>query len=85
MSLTDKQIKEATEPVVWIGRRDGAIYGFWRSPPDPEQDPGAVAVHESDAEVQAFLNRTLPTPTAAQKLAATGLSVADLKDLIAGK
>lgn len=85
MALTPQEVLNATESVVWIAKREGAIYGFWRSPPDPEQAPGAEAVYESDAEVQAFLAQPPRQPTAAQKLAATGLSVADLKALIAGK
>lgn len=62
MSLTPDEIKGATESVVWIAKREGSIYGFWRSPPDIEQDPGAVAVYESDADVQAFISRPVGPP-----------------------
>lgn len=85
MSLTPDEIKDATEPVVWVAKREGAIYGFWRSPPDPEQDPGAEAVYESDAEVQMFIGRSLPEPTSTQKLAAMGFTPLELKTLISGK
>jgi hypothetical protein len=79
MALTPDQVLTATEPVVYIARLNGAIKGVWTNRPT---DIPHEAVYESDADVQAFMDRTPPERTAEQKLAAAGLSVADLKQLL---
>lgn len=78
MPLTPEQVLTATQPVVYVARRNGAICGFWRNKPEDAHE----AVYESDADVRTFLSRQTPTRTPEQKLAATGLSVADLKQLL---
>ncbi len=65
---------------------DGSIYGAWRIPQTESQRELGVAhpdwENDDDPEVLAFMNRPLPIRTAAQKLAALGLTPDDLKTLL---
>ncbi len=79
MALTDEEVRTANEPVVYVGLRAGEIYGVWANPP---QDVPHEARYESDADVQAFRCRPPVVRTAVQKLAAAGLSVAELKQVL---
>ncbi len=67
-------------------REDGSIYGAWRIPQtESQREQGAANsdwMNDDDPEVLAFMNRPLPIRTAAQKLAAIGLTPEDLKSLV---
>lgn len=64
---------------MFVGRNeDGSIHTVWSI----RQWEGQEELADDHADVVAFLNRTLPTPTPEQKLAAAGLTVAELKQLL---
>lgn len=64
---------------MYVGRKeDGTIYGTWTV----RQWEGQEELADDHADVVAFLNREVPTPTAEQKLARAGLTVDELKELL---
>lgn len=64
---------------MFIGRKeDNPIYGLW----SVRQWDGPEELPDDDAEVVAFVNRPRPEPTPEQKLAATGFTVEELKQLL---
>jgi hypothetical protein len=64
---------------MFIARKeDGSIYGTWTV----QQWDGQEELPDDHDDVVAFVGRPFPTRTAEQKLAAAGLSVAELKTLL---
>lgn len=64
---------------MFIARKeDGSIYGAWTV----QQWDGQEQLPDNHADVVAFMTRPMPTRTTEQKLAAAGLSVPELKELL---
>lgn len=85
---------EQNNDVVYIGRRGGTVVGFWRQRPVAMDVKKEDRVQDEDIdfeevpydapEVEAFLTRPIAprARTVEEKLAAVGLTVAELKDVI---
>lgn len=67
--------------MAFVERRDGVITGCWTVCQWKDQEE----LPEDNEEVVAFRNRKMPERTPVQKLAAIGLTVDELKALVAGK
>ena len=60
----------------------GAIAGIFANPQDPEQHSGYAVISDDDPRLLEFQPEKTITRTPAEKLAAAGLTVADLKSLL---